>query len=157
MDKFEEFGRRMDEELSRLRRFIEEEVAPETERRGAIFLRADPVPCRIRAIVRGGHALATPTDRDACRTREEAARMNAQLQLVHPGCKPLGLISQPVNNPPRRVARHGPDAGTYEGSLGFLAGQGVDVVLLDDPGCAAAMREFQQRYALVWSEDIGGR
>jgi hypothetical protein len=39
MDKFEEFGRRMDEELSRLRRFIEEEVAPETERRGAIFLR----------------------------------------------------------------------------------------------------------------------
>jgi len=30
-------------------------------------------------------------------------------------------------------------------------------VLLDDPGCAAAMHEFQQRYALVWSEDIGGR
>ena len=39
MDKFEEFGRRMDEELARLRRFVEEEVAPETERRGAIFLR----------------------------------------------------------------------------------------------------------------------
>jgi creatinine deaminase len=63
----------------------------------------------------------------------------------------------------RSTTRHGvspamaPDAGTYEGDLGFLAGQGVDVVLLDDPGCAAAMREFQQRYALVWSEDIGGR
>jgi cytosine/creatinine deaminase len=50
-----------------------------------------------------------------------------------------------------------PGAGTREGDLGFLAGQGVDVVLFDDPGCVAAMREFQQRYPLVWSEDIGGR
>ena len=39
MDKFEEFGRRLDEELTRLRRFVEEEVAPETERRTASFLR----------------------------------------------------------------------------------------------------------------------
>jgi len=39
MDKFEEFGRRIDEELTRLRRFVENEVAPETERRSAEFLR----------------------------------------------------------------------------------------------------------------------
>jgi hypothetical protein len=39
MDKFEEFGRRIDEELTRLRRFLEDEVAPESERRGAVFLR----------------------------------------------------------------------------------------------------------------------
>lgn len=39
MDKFEEFGRRLDEELGRLRRYVEEEVAPETERRTAEFLR----------------------------------------------------------------------------------------------------------------------
>lgn len=39
MDKLEEFGRRLDEELSRLRKFVEEEVAPETERRTAQFLR----------------------------------------------------------------------------------------------------------------------
>jgi hypothetical protein len=39
MDKFEEFGKRIDEELTRLRRYIEEEVAPETERRTAQFLR----------------------------------------------------------------------------------------------------------------------
>ena len=39
MDKFEEFGRRMDEELARLRHFIEDEVAPETEKRTAKFLR----------------------------------------------------------------------------------------------------------------------
>jgi hypothetical protein len=39
MDKFEEFGKRIDEELTRLRRYLEHEVAPETERRGAAFLR----------------------------------------------------------------------------------------------------------------------
>jgi cytosine deaminase len=33
----------------------------------------------------------------------------------------------------------------------------VEVVLLDDPGCQAVMREFQERYPQVWSEDIGGR
>jgi cytosine/creatinine deaminase len=49
------------------------------------------------------------------------------------------------------------EAETYEGDLGFLAGRGVQVVLLDDPDCQAAMREFQQRYPQVWSEDIGGR
>jgi hypothetical protein len=39
MDKFEEFGRRIDEELSRIRQYVEQEVAPETERRTASFLR----------------------------------------------------------------------------------------------------------------------
>ena len=49
------------------------------------------------------------------------------------------------------------EAETYAGDLAFLADRGVEVVLLDDPGCKAAMREFQQRYPQVWSEDIGGR
>jgi hypothetical protein len=40
MDKFEEIGRRLDEELTRLHRYVDEEVAPETERRTASFLRA---------------------------------------------------------------------------------------------------------------------
>ncbi|HEY1470594.1 MAG TPA: hypothetical protein VGF61_16240 [Candidatus Acidoferrum sp.] len=39
MDKFEEFGRRLDEEITRLRKYVEEEVAPETEKRTAQFLR----------------------------------------------------------------------------------------------------------------------
>lgn len=39
IDNFEEIGRRIDEELGRLRQYIEEEVAPETERRTASFLR----------------------------------------------------------------------------------------------------------------------
>lgn len=49
------------------------------------------------------------------------------------------------------------EARTFEGDLGFLRSKGVQVVLLDDPGCIAAMQEFQARYPEVWSEDIGGR
>ncbi len=49
------------------------------------------------------------------------------------------------------------EAETFEGDLGFLAGYGVEVVLLEDEDCVAIMREFQQRYPEVWSEDIGGR
>ena len=49
------------------------------------------------------------------------------------------------------------EAETFAGDLGFLADRGVRIVLLDDQECKAAMREFQQRYPEVWSEDIGGR
>ena len=49
------------------------------------------------------------------------------------------------------------EAETYAGDLDFLADRGVEIILLDDPGCQAAMREFQERYPQVWSEDIGGR
>ena len=49
------------------------------------------------------------------------------------------------------------EAQTYPGDLGFLADRGVEVVLLDDEGCMAAMQEFQTRYPRIWSEDIGGR
>src|SRR5271167_5236512 len=48
------------------------------------------------------------------------------------------------------------EAETFEGDLGFLADRGVEIVLLEDEACVAAMREFQQRYPDVWSEDIGG-
>jgi cytosine/creatinine deaminase len=49
------------------------------------------------------------------------------------------------------------EAETFEGDLGFLAGRGVEIVLLGDEGCVAVMREFQRRYPEIWSEDIGGR
>lgn len=39
MDKFEEIGRRIDEELGKLKSYLDEKVAPETERRTAAFLR----------------------------------------------------------------------------------------------------------------------
>ena len=49
------------------------------------------------------------------------------------------------------------EAQTFAGDLGFLADRGVEIVLLDDEGCMAAMQEFQTRYPQIWSEDIGGR
>jgi len=49
------------------------------------------------------------------------------------------------------------EAETFEGDLGFMTGRGVEIVLLEDEDCVAAMREFQRRYPEVWSEDIGGR
>ncbi|HEY0936038.1 MAG TPA: nucleoside deaminase [Trebonia sp.] len=49
------------------------------------------------------------------------------------------------------------EAQTYPGDLDFLRSRGVAITLLDDPGCVAAMAEFQTRYPAVWSEDIGGR
>ena len=39
MKKFEDFGKRVDEELARLKTFVKEDVAPETEKRTAQFLR----------------------------------------------------------------------------------------------------------------------
>ena len=49
------------------------------------------------------------------------------------------------------------EAQTFPGDLAFLAGRGVEIVLLEDQGCIAAMQEFQRRYPQIWSEDIGGR
>src|SRR5712692_5486727 len=37
---FEDFGKRVDEELKRVKSFVKEDIAPETEKRTAQFLRA---------------------------------------------------------------------------------------------------------------------
>ncbi|HUL33006.1 MAG TPA: hypothetical protein VL128_03930 [Candidatus Eisenbacteria bacterium] len=39
MDNFEEFGKRIDEEITRLRKYLEKEIAPATEKRTAQVLR----------------------------------------------------------------------------------------------------------------------
>jgi hypothetical protein len=39
MKNFEDFGKRVDEELARVKSFVKDEVAPETEKRTAQFLR----------------------------------------------------------------------------------------------------------------------
>ena len=49
------------------------------------------------------------------------------------------------------------EATTFAGDLEFLRRHGVTVILLDDERCKAVMREFQEQYPHVWSEDIGGR
>jgi cytosine deaminase len=49
------------------------------------------------------------------------------------------------------------EAETFAGDPRFLSDRGVEIVLLDDERCMAVMREFQERYPEIWSEDIGGR
>src|SRR5437660_3543579 len=49
------------------------------------------------------------------------------------------------------------EAATFAGDLDFLSSRGASVALLDDDRCKAVMRDFQERFPEVWSEDIGGR
>ncbi|RSS43480.1 nucleoside deaminase [Streptomyces sp. WAC08241] len=47
------------------------------------------------------------------------------------------------------------EAETFHGGHEWLAGHGVEVVVLDDPECAALMREFIAARPELWNEDIG--
>ncbi|MGV9529209.1 nucleoside deaminase [Streptomyces cellulosae] len=47
------------------------------------------------------------------------------------------------------------EAVTFHGGHDWLAGHGVEVVVLDDPECVAMMREFTARNPELWGEDIG--
>ena len=43
---------------------------------------------------------------------------------------------------------------TFGGNEDFLKQQGVEVIVLNDPGCQALMAEFIRLYPDVWNEDI---
>ncbi|MFF5707526.1 nucleoside deaminase [Streptomyces sp. NPDC012756] len=47
------------------------------------------------------------------------------------------------------------EAETFRGGHDWLAGHGVEVVVLDDAECAALMREFIAARPALWNEDIG--
>ncbi|MGW5031791.1 nucleoside deaminase [Streptomyces nigra] len=47
------------------------------------------------------------------------------------------------------------EAVTFSGGHEWLAEHGVEIVLLDDPECAALMRDFVARHPDLWNEDIG--
>ncbi|WP_405999226.1 nucleoside deaminase [Streptomyces sp. NBC_00829] len=47
------------------------------------------------------------------------------------------------------------EAVTFHGGHDWLAGHGVEIVLLDDPGCRTLMSEFIKDRPDLWSEDIG--
>ncbi|MEU5596958.1 nucleoside deaminase [Streptomyces sp. NPDC020298] len=47
------------------------------------------------------------------------------------------------------------EAVTFPGGHDWLAGNGVEVVLLDDPECTAMMRDFIAENPALWNEDIG--
>jgi cytosine/creatinine deaminase len=47
------------------------------------------------------------------------------------------------------------EARTFEGRHEWLAGHGVEVVVLDDPECAELMTAFIKEHPGIWNEDIG--
>ncbi|MFE6040879.1 nucleoside deaminase [Streptomyces sp. NPDC056452] len=47
------------------------------------------------------------------------------------------------------------EAETFHGGHDWLAGHGVEIVLLDDPECVALMRAFVRDRPELWHEDIG--
>ncbi|WP_433189381.1 nucleoside deaminase [Actinoallomurus sp. CA-150999] len=47
------------------------------------------------------------------------------------------------------------EARTFEGHHEWLAGHGVEVVVLDDPECAGLMTAFIGEHPDIWNEDIG--
>ncbi|MFG3491845.1 nucleoside deaminase [Streptomyces sp. NPDC047972] len=47
------------------------------------------------------------------------------------------------------------EARTFHGGHNWLAEHGVEVLVLDDPACAAMMREFIAERPALWHEDIG--
>lgn len=47
------------------------------------------------------------------------------------------------------------EARTFHGGHDWLAEHGVEIVVLDDPGCVAMMEEFIAARPELWSEDIG--
>src|SRR5215472_8522638 len=63
---FEDFGRRVDEELTRVKAFVKEDVAPETEKRTAQFLR--------EVSEKLGEAASWLEDRNAARNPQKAQK-----------------------------------------------------------------------------------
>ncbi|MEU0006635.1 nucleoside deaminase [Streptomyces sp. NPDC006314] len=47
------------------------------------------------------------------------------------------------------------EATTFHGGHDWLAGHGVEIVLVDDPECVAMMRAFVKDSPDLWNEDIG--
>ena len=63
---FEDFGKRVEEELARLKAFVKEDVAPETEKRTAQFLR--------EVSEKLGEAASWLEERDATRNSQKAPK-----------------------------------------------------------------------------------
>ncbi|MEU9479192.1 nucleoside deaminase [Streptomyces sp. NPDC048191] len=47
------------------------------------------------------------------------------------------------------------EATTFHGGHDWLAGHGVEIVVLEDPECIAMMRAFVEDNPELWNEDIG--
>ncbi|MEV6112490.1 nucleoside deaminase [Streptomyces sp. NPDC052109] len=47
------------------------------------------------------------------------------------------------------------EATTFHGGHDWLAAHGVEIVVLEDPGCVGVMRAFVEDNPELWNEDIG--
>ncbi|MDT7574329.1 MAG: cytosine/creatinine deaminase, partial [Pseudonocardiales bacterium] len=47
------------------------------------------------------------------------------------------------------------EARTFHGGHDWLAENGVEIVLVDDPECVALMTDFIAANPALWNEDIG--
>ncbi|MGN5379724.1 tRNA-specific adenosine deaminase [Streptomyces sp. MUSC 14] len=47
------------------------------------------------------------------------------------------------------------EATTFHGGHDWLAAHGVEILLLEDPGCVALMSAFVRDHPDLWNEDIG--
>lgn len=47
------------------------------------------------------------------------------------------------------------EATTFHGGHDWLAGHGVEIVLVDDPECVRMMTDFIEKKPELWNEDIG--
>jgi creatinine deaminase len=47
------------------------------------------------------------------------------------------------------------EAKTFSGELDYMVQRGVEVIVLDDARCVAAMKRFQNDHPDLWFEDIG--
>ncbi|MGW2745126.1 nucleoside deaminase [Streptomyces sp. NPDC001450] len=47
------------------------------------------------------------------------------------------------------------EASTFHGGHDWLAEQGVEIVILEDPACVELMRDFIKDNPALWNEDIG--
>lgn len=47
------------------------------------------------------------------------------------------------------------EAETFVGGHDWLAENGVEIVILEDPECVEMMRQFEEAHPDVWAEDIG--
>ncbi|MCZ9340536.1 nucleoside deaminase, partial [Streptomyces sp. TRM76130] len=47
------------------------------------------------------------------------------------------------------------DGAAFHGGHDWLAQHGVEIVLLDDAGCVATLRDFVRLHPDLWNEDVG--
>ncbi|GGB25600.1 tRNA-specific adenosine deaminase [Flexivirga endophytica] len=117
------------------------------------------------ALERGGQLLATghnqrvqhgdPTAHGEIDCLRQAGRIGSyDGTILHTTLAPCAMCSGAIVQFGIREVVAG-ESRTFPGELDWLRSRGVTVLVLDDDRCAGLMTQFQERFPLVWAEDIG--